>query len=140
MFDIEVETVENKYRRTYIGGSKKKENEIFLKVQGTKEDNSDCDWLEYRRMLQTYLKDVLIVLSSWKNLFLRESYIALVCALIYMKHPITFYCFIGLGVLCQIVYFIFKEKEKRFVRAFDMSQTILLSEIKRTTGLDLDKL
>ena len=30
MFDIEVEIIENKYRRTYIGGSKKKETELFI--------------------------------------------------------------------------------------------------------------
>lgn len=137
---IEIIVEKAKYRRTYIGGSKKKEIEIFLKAQGTKEDNSDCDWLEYRRLLNTYLGDILLVLDSWKELFLRESYVMLIIALIWMKHPVVFYFSIGIGILCQIAYFIFKEKEKRFVRAFNMSQTILLSEIKKVTGLDLDKI
>jgi hypothetical protein len=85
MFDIEIETMKSKYRRTYIGGSKKKENEIFLKVQGTKEDNSDCDWLEYRRLLKIYRDDILLIFDSWKGLFLRESYALLIAALIFIK-------------------------------------------------------
>lgn len=137
---IEINLEEAKYRRTYIGGSKKKEDEIFLRVQGTKADNSDCDWLEYRRMLKLYLDDVLLVLRSWKSLFLRESYAMLIISLLWMKQPVVFYAFIGLGVLCQIAYFIFKQKEKRFIKAFNMSQTILLTEIKKITGLDLDKI
>lgn len=137
---IQIEIEKKKYRRTYIGGSKKKETEIFLKVQGTKNDNSDCDWLEYRRLLQTYLKDVITVLSSWKETFQYESYAMLLIAIFFMKYSTLSYISIGLGVLCQIIYFIIKEKEKRFFKAFDMCQTVLLSEIKRTTGLDLDKI
>lgn len=140
MFDIEIETVENKYRRTYIGGSKKKEDEIFLKVQGTKEDNSDCDWIEYRRLLQIYKKDVFLVLSSWKQTLLYESYVMLFIALLWMKYSTLVYISIGLGVLFQIAYLILKRKENKKIRQFNMCQTILLDEIRKTTGLDLDKI
>ena len=136
---IEIEVTESKYRRTYIGGSKKNEREIFLKVQGTKEDNSDCDWLEYRRLLKTYLDDTITVLSSWKGLCLRESYAFLFIAALYMKTPQLFYSFLGIAILCQIGYFIFKKKEKDFFRSYELSQTVLLNEIKKVTGLDLDK-
>jgi hypothetical protein len=137
---IEIEIIESKYRRTYIGGSKKKEKEIFLKVQGTKEDNSDCDWLEYRRLLKTYLDDIITVLSSWKGLCLRESYAFLFIAILYMKTPLFFYGSIGIAILFQIGYFIFKKKEKKFFKSYELSQTVLLNEIKKVTGLDLDKI
>ncbi|MFA5207252.1 MAG: hypothetical protein WC428_00980 [Candidatus Paceibacterota bacterium] len=137
---IEIEITESKYRRTYIGGSKKKEKEIFLNVQGTKEDNSDCDWLEYRRLLKTYLDDVITVLSSWKGLCLRESYAFLFIAALYMKTQLLFYLFICIAILFQIGYFIFKKKEKNSLRAYKLTQTILLSEIKKIMGLDLDKI
>ena len=140
MFDIEVEIIENKYRRTYIGGSKKKETELFIKVQGTKEDNSDCDWLEYRRLLKVYLDDVLLVLSSWKGFFLRESYAFLIAGVIFMKTQQIFIICISIAILSQILYFIFKKKEKRFFKAYDMTQTILLNEIKKSTGFDINKI
>jgi hypothetical protein len=139
MFDIEVEIVENKYRRTYIGGSKKKEDEIFLKVQGTKEDNSDCDWIEYRRLLKTYKDDVLLVMGSWKQTLHYESYIMLFMALLWMKYSTLVYVSIGLGVLFQIAYLIIKNKENKKLRQFDMCITILHEEIKKVTGLNLDK-
>jgi hypothetical protein len=134
---IEINLRENKFCRTYIGGSKKKELEIFMKVQGTKID--DCDWLEYRRLMETYMKDVLHVLNSWKTTFRNESYAMLFIASLYMKHPILFYGFITLGVFCQIAFFIFQQKEKRNFRAYDACQTIILHEIKKKTGFVLDK-
>jgi len=137
---IQIEFEESKYRRTYIGGSKKKEMEIFLKVQGTKEDNSDCDWLEYRRLLKTYLDDVIIVLASWKGFCLRESYAFLFIAAMFMKMQLFFYMLIGIAVLFQIAYFLFKKKEKDFFSSYELSQTVLLNEIKKVTGLDLDKI
>jgi len=140
MLDIEIETVENKYRRTYIGGSKKKENEIFLKVQGIKEDNSDCDWLEYRRLLKIYKDDIFHVFDSWKQTLQYESYVMLFIAFLWMKNSITFYISIGLGVLLQITYFIIKYKETKKLKQFNMCEAVLLNEIKKTTGLNLEKL
>ena len=54
-----------KFRRTFIGGSKKEELKRFAEVQGTKEDNSECNWLEYRQLLKTYCDDKLNILLSW---------------------------------------------------------------------------
>jgi hypothetical protein len=136
----QIEIVENKYRRTYAGRSKKKENEIFLKVQGTKKDNSDCDWLEYRRILFVYLKDVITVLSSWKQYCLIESYLFLFSSIIFLKTQYALFILLGIAIIFQILHFIFSEKEKEFLRAYDMSQTILLNEIKKNLGFDLDKI
>jgi hypothetical protein len=136
----QIEIIENKYRRTYAGGSRKKENEIFLKVQGTKGDNSDCDWLEYRRILLAYLKDIIIVLSSWKQYCLIESYLFLISSIIFFKTQYALFILLGIAIIFQTLYFIFSEKEKEFLRAYDMSQTILLSEIRKNLGFDLDKI
>lgn len=140
MFDIEIETMKSKYRRTYIGGSKKKENEIFLKVQGTKEDNSDCDWLEYRRLLKIYRDDILLIFDSWKGLFLRESYALLIAALIFIKTQQLFIICMGIAILFQIIYNILKYNENKKIKNFNMCETILLNEIKKATGLSLEKL
>src|ERR1035437_1934708 len=140
MFDIEVEAVKNKYRRTYIGGSKKKEEEIFLKVQGIKEDNSDCDWLEYRKLLGIYKKDFFLVFSSWKHILQYENYVMLFIALLLIKYNTLFYTLIGLGVLLQIAYLIVKYKENKKIKHFNMCETVLLNEIKKVTGLNLEKL
>jgi hypothetical protein len=137
---IEIDVAKNKFCRTYIGGSKKKEAEIFIKVQGTKEDNSECDWLEYRKLLKTYLDDVILVLDSWRTTCRNESYVMLFIAMLYMKVPILFYGFIGLGVLLQIAYLILNQKQKNKVKAYSVCQSIILHEIKKTTGLNLDKI
>ena len=137
---VQIEITENKYRRTYAGGSKKKELELFLKVQGTKEDHSDCDWLEYRRILFTYLKDVIIVLYSWKQYCLYESYLFLFLSIIFLKIQYALFILLGIAIIFQILHFVFSKKEKEFLRAYDMSQTLLLSEIKKRLGFDLDKI
>ena len=137
MFDIDVEI---KYRRTYAGGSKKKELELFKKVQGTKKDNSDCNWLEYRRMLLVYLKDIITVLYSWKQYCLIESYLFLFSSIIFLKTQYALFILLGIGIIFQILCFIFSKKEKKYLKSYDISQTILLSEIKKTMGIDLNKL
>ena len=136
---IEIDLSENKFRRTYIGGSKKKELEIFLKVQGTKEDNSECDWLEYRRILKTYIEDVIHVLNSWRTVCRNESYLMLFLAMLWMKFPVISYSFIGVGVLLQIAYLILTKKQRNKLRAYSACQTIILYEIEKETGLVLDK-
>lgn len=57
-----------KYRRTYIGGSRKLELASIISAQGYNEDNSDCNWIEYNRQLSEIFYDRLHVLFSWKSL------------------------------------------------------------------------
>ena len=136
MFDIDVEI---KYRRTYAGGSKKKEQELFKKIQGIKGDNSDCDWLEYRRMLLVYLKDVITVLSSWKEYCMVESYLFLFSSIIFLKIQYASFIFLGIAIMFQILCFIFFKKEKKYLKSYDISQTVLLREIKEKMGIDLNR-
>ena len=84
-----------KFTRTYIGGSKKEELRVFAEVQGTKEDNSECNWLEYRRYFMQYCDDVLNILMSWRDVSgkLRIVFAALALLISYFQ-PI-----IGLSLL-----------------------------------------
>ena len=134
-----MDLTKNKFKRTYIGGSRERELEIFMRVQGSKEDNSDCDWLEYRRVLKTYVDDVIHVLNSWRTTCRNESYVMLFIAILYIKTPSLFYCSIGLGVLLQITYLILSRRQRNKLIAYEVCQTIIQYEIEKETGLILDK-
>ena len=57
-----------KYRRTYIGGSRKSELASIVSAQGHNDDNSDCNWIDYNKQLSEIFDDRLHVLFSWKSL------------------------------------------------------------------------
>lgn len=128
-----------KYHRTYIGGTQKKELETFLDVQGTKEDNSECDWLEYRRIFTEYFNDKLHVLLSWKMLMQELSYLTLILAIVLFKYQILFFMFIGMGIIFQIVGYFLSSRIKRHSINYDLGLSITLSEIQKQTGLQLSK-
>jgi len=128
-----------KYWRTYIGGSKEQELAIFLKVQGTKEDNSECDWFEYRRILSEYIDDNLHVLVSWKILTQKIGIILLVSSLLFLKLPIIFFTLIGLSLVFMGIHIVLKSRQDKKLSDFDMCLSITLDEIRKTTGLELGR-
>jgi hypothetical protein len=128
-----------KYRRTYIGGSKEQELAIFLKVQGTKEDNSECDWFEYRRILSEYINDNLHVLVSWKILTQKIGIILLISSILFLKLPIIFFTLIGLSMVFMAIHVILKLRQDKKLSDYDMCLTITLGEIRKETGLELSK-
>jgi len=128
-----------KYRRTYIGGTKEKEFEIFLNVQGTKEDNSECDWLEYRRIFTEYFNDKLHVLLSWKTLMLELSYFFLILSILSHKNMFLFFILIGIGIILQIMGRILSFIINRHSINYDIGLSITLSEIQKQTGFQLSK-
>lgn len=129
-----------KFKRTYIGGSKQRENETFLKVQGNKEDNSECDWLEYRRILTQYFDDQLNVILSWclvlKNLSLALLIIAVILMFIntHLLFPILFVSIVARGL-----YVYLKKKESKKLFYYNYSLDVTLNEIREQTGLELSK-
>lgn len=129
-----------KFKRTYIGGSKKREQELFLKVQGTKEDNSECDWFEYRRMLVQYFDDILHIILSWK-IFSNNISIALIFgAVLFSFFSIIVSIFlIAISLFFQIFYQILKRTEMNRLKEYDFCLTIILSEIEDKTGLKIPK-
>lgn len=129
-----------KFKRTYIGGSKKRELEIFNEVQGTKDDNSECDWIECRRIFTQYYDDLLNVIFSWKYLIDKLSIIFIILGILMIfagKNISIFFLIISLGF--YITYQIFKQIEKKNLFAYSFSLDIILSAIKQETGFEFNK-
>jgi len=125
-----------KFKRTYIGGSKQQELKSFQKVQGTKEDNSECNWLEYRRMLMHYLDDTLNIVLSWKRVSgIFRIVLALLALLISFANPIVSLFILGLSAFFHFTYIVLKNKENRLLSEYDFSLDIINQE----TGLVLSK-
>lgn len=125
-----------KFKRTFIGGSKQQELKKFAEVQGTKEDNSECNWLEYRRILKEYCDDRLNVLLSWilvsKNLRLILAAIgALVAGVNIITATIIFVIAGGFHAL----HWHLKCLESKRLSVYNFS----LDMINQQTGLSLPK-
>ena len=125
-----------KFRRTFIGGSKREETRLFLEVQGTKEDNSECNWLEYRRMLREYCDDKLNILLSWIYLMknLRWVFGAISAVLIPFNLLAALIIFL-LATSCHALYWHLKCLEVKRLTEYGFS----LDVINEQTGLDLAK-
>jgi len=133
-------TFENlKFKRTYIGGSKQRELEIFSKIQGNSNDNSDCDWLEYRRIITQYCDDQLNVILSWVFIMERLSIIFLIIALIVMfiNTHISF-SILFISLISRGLFIYFKNKGRKKLFDYNFSLNIILSEIKKL-GFELNK-
>lgn len=125
-----------KFSRTYIGGSKKRENEMFADVQGTKEDNSDCNWLEYRRMLITYCDDMLNIIVSWRDTLGKLRIVFVVLALLVLVKSIVLgLSIIVLAAVSHAMYWHLKSLELKRLSEYNYS----LDTINRETGLVLSK-
>lgn len=129
-----------KFKRSYVGGSKQREREIFIDVQGTKEDNSECDWLEYRRVFTQYSDDVLNIVLSWKQLMtvLRTVFISLAIIVFFVSPSISL-LLLSVGLVSQLGLHFFEHKEKKRLSAYDFSLNIILSSIKKETGFNFNK-
>jgi hypothetical protein len=125
-----------KFRRTYIGGSKKRELEIFKKVQGLDESGSETDWLEYRRIFTTYSYDLLIVLMSWRFVLNIISYVLLAIAiLITLVNLYVSLTILVLGIVSRLIYIWIKSKEFEQLFAHDLVLKIVSDKIRICTGL-----
>jgi len=129
-----------KFKRTYVGGSKQRELEIFHDVQGTKEDNSEVNWLEYRRVFTQYSDDILNIVLSWRQLTinLRTAFLILAVLASFMN-PVVALIILSASVLFQLAHQYVKHVERKRLSAYDFSLDIILSEIKRETGFNFDK-
>jgi len=125
-----------KFKRTYIGGSKQRELEIFANVQGTKEDNSECNWFEYRRILMQYCDDNLNIILSWRHVFdiLRYGFMVLAVLLSFLN-PIYSIPAIILSLITMILFQMQKSKEMKRLAEYNFS----LEVINQQTGMELPK-
>ena len=130
---------EKKYHRTYIGGSKQKEKRIFTKVQGKADDNSECDWFEYRRILMQYFDDVWNVLDSWKSLTENISSAIMIVAILFMNNTTIFLPILTLSIIVRAISYKFGLKIEKHLKDYEMCLTTTLDEIKKLTGFELSK-
>jgi len=129
-----------KFKRSYIGGSKQRENELFIEVQGTKEDNSECNWLEYRRIFNQYCDDILNIILSWKWLMniLFIVFIRLAALFLFININASVFLLL-LSVGFQLSHQYFKYRERKSLSEFNFSFDIILLAIKQQTGFEFNK-
>jgi hypothetical protein len=129
-----------KFRRTYIGGSKRCEQQIFNDIQGTKEDNSECDWLEYRRILTQYLDDVLNIILSWKYIFgVLQIVFIVIAILVSTKTPSFSIPILVISFIFHLLFLYFRNSERKKLSEYNFSLDIILAEINKETGFNLTK-
>lgn len=129
-----------KFKRTYIGGSKQRELEIFTEVQGTKEDNSECDWLEYRRIFTQYSNDILNIILSWRFITFRLSFVFLALSVMFffVNSYASLLIFI-MSISFHLTFLYLIKREQKNLSAFNFSFDVILCEIKKQTGFVFDK-
>jgi hypothetical protein len=127
-----------KFKRTYLGGSKEKELEIFMQVQNT-DGNGTCDWLEYRRILFPYLEDVLHVNFSRSHTSKKMSFIllgfAFLLGLLHVTALSIMAVILAIGFNALHRYFEYKINETQ--QSHNLSISIVKRQIKNLTGLDI---
>jgi len=124
-----------KFKRTYIGGSIKDENYTFQLIGGVEEDGSDCDWIEWKNLWETYFNDILQILFTWKVLTLRISLGLILASILFFKFSVISYVLIGFSVLLMLIHFIFNIREKRMKGAYDLTLGVCDYNIKALYGL-----
>ena len=125
-----------KLLRTYTGGSKEKELEIFMQVQNV---GGECDWIEYRRILFQYLEDVLHINFSRSIISKILSYIFMGFAFLLglLHFAILSILILLLSILFRALFIYYKKKIKEAKLSYSMSVDIVKREIKNLTGLDI---
>lgn len=126
-----------KFFRTYINGSKKNEITKFIEVQGDLDDETDCDLFEYRRMLDYHFKDRLHVLLSWNILIKNVLILSLLTLILTFNIKLLLIINLILLLVLFLLYLILQFRFAKVNRIYIMTFNILLSHIKKITGLDL---
>jgi len=71
-----------KFKRNYIGGSKKREKELFDETQSDEKTGREVDWIKYRKLLIDHFDDKLNVIFSWRILLKNIAIILAIISLI----------------------------------------------------------
>jgi len=129
---------ELKFSRTYIGGSKENEIKTFLKVMGNKEDNSECDWIEYKTILIQYFDDIIHIILSWRIVTRNISYLLIFLFFISLITNIPLAIGIAIVAIClRIISALFYLKQQKRLSIYDQSLNVIFEMIKKQTGLEL---
>lgn len=127
-----------KFFRTYIGGSKKKEKKLFLDVQGTKKDNSECNWLEFRKILIKYWDDVLHVLISWECLTKKISINLLILSIIIFNFKYISIILFIISILTVLINHIIRKRKINVINNYDFTLSIAQNQIKEKYGFNFN--
>jgi len=126
-----------KFQRSYIGGSRRNEDEMFLKVQGTQEDDySDCDWLEFRKLLIKYWDDILHVFMSWEYFIKILTICLFITSIVLFKFQQISLIMFGVSIISFLTFIFIRKKRIRIISNYDFTLSIVSNEIKKIFGLD----
>lgn len=126
-----------KFFRTYIGGSKKKELNLFLNAQG-----DQIDWFEFRKLVILNFEDVLHVTFSRKFATKRLSFWFLgisFCMILFKIIILAFICF-GLALISQIFFNYFRYREGRNIVNYDIIIRFTNNFIRQEFGINLPEI
>jgi len=118
-----------KFKRTYIGGSKKIENKLLTDAQGILEDNSDCNWVEFEKLLIQYLDDILNIILSWKYIFnaLRFFFIITVIPVSFINLYFSILVFL-ISIIFHLTFHYFKYVERKKLFEYNFIINFLSTE------------
>lgn len=122
-----------KFRRTYIGNSKKNELKVFSEVQ------NNLNWIEYRKILFQYFEDLLHVYFSCSYLsniisftLLGISIFSLTLGILIVTHITTM-----LAIMFQLLNYHFKYLIKKTFLSYNISNVIIKNQLNKTYGLNI---
>lgn len=125
-----------KYRRTYIGGSRKSELASIISTQGYCDDNSDCNWIEYNQQLSHVIYDRLHVLFSWESLFVESFQILTLLYLI--PSNATIHSVISTVMILSLITSIILSHYLRIkLKIYNICLSISRDELFKQTGIKL---
>lgn len=120
-----------KFKRTYIGGSKKNETQILNDVQGVNNNESECNWLEFKILLIKYFDDILNVILSWKLILNHFSIILIILSIIItLINPLISLSFFIISLIFQLISLYFKFLEKKKIKEYDFVITFIHEQTK----------
>ncbi len=124
-----------KLKRTYLGGSKRKELEIFKKTQ----TSINFDWIEYRRILFPYFEDILHVYFSRAFITKILSVVLLGISMFLCVAELHMISFIILmfSIFFRILFINYERKTKQVLSSYNLFHDVVKNEIKNQTDLEI---
>lgn len=131
-----------KMLRTYIGGSKKKELQVFLKSQGMSEgevfnENKEyvIDWFEFRRLVIAQFEDILCVNYSRRFYAEKLAYLFLSISVILYKIKLLSLISAGIAILFYALSKLYKRIGSRNILNYYVAISLTNNMIYRESGL-----
>jgi hypothetical protein len=127
--------------RTYIGGSKKKELQIFLKSQGINDDEvytDSCiiDWLEFRKLVVTRFEDIICVNYSRRFYAEKLAYLFLSMGVVLYRFKTLSLISISIAVFFYALFKHYKRTEGRNILNYNAAIRITNGMIRQELGLE----